>query len=682
MDDLELPPIPEVIEEKRRGGLFGRLFKRRAKKDNQYSKEEERILPSNPEIPPEKYFVMVSGDKIKNLDELKAFLEFMDDETFNYHVNSQKNDFAKWVDNVLNRKDLADKLRGAKTREEMLNVLEEFTGGKENNEGMASGAVKKETTVPLFEPLSSEDTGKNRPSESKKLEGLNKPSGQNLEKEEAVDLNKIMKPTEVKKQQELEQNPQSLLPPEISPSNMLLENPKVKKESKEVKGKEVINEINNNQPLRLIKPHQLIKKKRPELNNREAIRKLRSYEKQIKVKEKTYSNLLNQKDSIIEQHKNKINSLESEKKKLEQELEETKKKLTSLISSFEREKNGFLAKQKLVDKDLNEIEEKKELLKRKEELILKRVQELNNAKETLDNKEVELASRLKVLDQEREMLSKKEDEVMEKLNELDKRGKELNERNKELDKKLEAIDKGLSKLEIKKQSLSAEAEKLKGLRDELYEKKRMLNKREKDVNRAFEKIEKAKNLMRALPKLEKKYLKLSKKVPKLEKEYGELTDKKKNYESNLKNREKVIEQKEQEIKARETALDDKKEKLLRIQYRLIEEKKKLEDDRLKVYLQAHNLGSSESSQALNTPALNREKEYSELLRPLPEVSVEKTNSLITETKEAIESKDFARANELIKKLEMLYSKVSEPQQKKDFYYKILDLKTDLRLAML
>ncbi len=40
-------------------------------------------------------------------------------ETFHYHVNPYKNDFANWVNDVIGDKILADELRKVKTRKSM-----------------------------------------------------------------------------------------------------------------------------------------------------------------------------------------------------------------------------------------------------------------------------------------------------------------------------------------------------------------------------------------------------------------------------------------------------------------------------------------------------------------------------------------------------------------------------------
>lgn len=56
------------------------------------------------------------GPVLGNLRDLEKALETMSEEQFRYHANKGKNDFAKWVKDVLRDDDLAKKLQDAKTR--------------------------------------------------------------------------------------------------------------------------------------------------------------------------------------------------------------------------------------------------------------------------------------------------------------------------------------------------------------------------------------------------------------------------------------------------------------------------------------------------------------------------------------------------------------------------------------
>ena len=62
-------------------------------------------------IPTEKEFRLNNGTKIKGLRELASILPKLDEETFAYHVNDEKNDFEKWIKDVFKNTTLADKIK-------------------------------------------------------------------------------------------------------------------------------------------------------------------------------------------------------------------------------------------------------------------------------------------------------------------------------------------------------------------------------------------------------------------------------------------------------------------------------------------------------------------------------------------------------------------------------------------
>lgn len=63
-------------------------------------------------------FGLCDGTRLNNLHDLARTLEFMDDHTYNYHVNDSKNDFSNWVKEVLGISDLAENLDKAKNKYE------------------------------------------------------------------------------------------------------------------------------------------------------------------------------------------------------------------------------------------------------------------------------------------------------------------------------------------------------------------------------------------------------------------------------------------------------------------------------------------------------------------------------------------------------------------------------------
>jgi hypothetical protein len=67
------------------------------------------------EMSQDKYFYLVNGEVLKNLEELVGALEKMTKEIFNYHVTKEKNDFANWIEDVFGNKKLGMDIRKAKT---------------------------------------------------------------------------------------------------------------------------------------------------------------------------------------------------------------------------------------------------------------------------------------------------------------------------------------------------------------------------------------------------------------------------------------------------------------------------------------------------------------------------------------------------------------------------------------
>jgi hypothetical protein len=83
-----------------------------------------------------------NGIMISSIKELQEVLELLDEEIFKIHVNENKNDIADWVESKVENKEMANKLRNMKTKEEMLNLLKTFKGEKEK-EGKAEEKGKK-----------------------------------------------------------------------------------------------------------------------------------------------------------------------------------------------------------------------------------------------------------------------------------------------------------------------------------------------------------------------------------------------------------------------------------------------------------------------------------------------------------------------------------------------------------
>lgn len=64
------------------------------------------------------------GQILQNLSDLSLAIGSMDDEIFLHHVSSEKNDFADWVEHVLQDSLCAEALRKAKKKEQAEKVVQ------------------------------------------------------------------------------------------------------------------------------------------------------------------------------------------------------------------------------------------------------------------------------------------------------------------------------------------------------------------------------------------------------------------------------------------------------------------------------------------------------------------------------------------------------------------------------
>lgn len=91
--------------------------------------EEKKITPEKIhstliEIDPSKYFYLQNGDVLRDLKDLKYSFDNISEETFRFHVNEAKNDFANWVLYVFEEKELAEKLANCMTKQQFKSVLD------------------------------------------------------------------------------------------------------------------------------------------------------------------------------------------------------------------------------------------------------------------------------------------------------------------------------------------------------------------------------------------------------------------------------------------------------------------------------------------------------------------------------------------------------------------------------
>ena len=74
----------------------------------------------------EQAFGLESGEKLFCLDDLSEAINLIEPETFAFHVNEGKNDFAAWVEGVFGEVELAAQLREHPTPLRMMVSIEKF----------------------------------------------------------------------------------------------------------------------------------------------------------------------------------------------------------------------------------------------------------------------------------------------------------------------------------------------------------------------------------------------------------------------------------------------------------------------------------------------------------------------------------------------------------------------------
>ena len=72
----------------------------------------------------EKCFYFCNGQVVSRLNDLPGVLRNIDDGTYGYHVNNNKNDISAWVSDVFLKGELSQKILRAKSRTGMADVIE------------------------------------------------------------------------------------------------------------------------------------------------------------------------------------------------------------------------------------------------------------------------------------------------------------------------------------------------------------------------------------------------------------------------------------------------------------------------------------------------------------------------------------------------------------------------------
>ena len=77
------------------------------------------------DVPNDKFFWVCDGQIIRNLNGLVTSLGKMNNGTFTYHVNKEKNDFSTWVKEVIGDNTLARELKKRKSKASTIKTIKE-----------------------------------------------------------------------------------------------------------------------------------------------------------------------------------------------------------------------------------------------------------------------------------------------------------------------------------------------------------------------------------------------------------------------------------------------------------------------------------------------------------------------------------------------------------------------------
>ena len=121
-----MPRRKVVSREKRKRGRPPKNKKLSESKKEVVPEVQTELITENTikrDAPETSYFVLCNGKPVKNIKELADVMEELEDQIFNYHVTTEKNDFATWIKDIFKDVELAEKLAGVKDKKHMQLVL-------------------------------------------------------------------------------------------------------------------------------------------------------------------------------------------------------------------------------------------------------------------------------------------------------------------------------------------------------------------------------------------------------------------------------------------------------------------------------------------------------------------------------------------------------------------------------
>jgi len=108
-------------------------------------------------IKSENFFFLNNGTRLRSMEDLRSALRKMNDSTFGYHVNEERNDFYNWIKDVFSEFKLANKIKNVKNKKQMHSIINKFLlDGKraEKNQNM----IKIVNARPISSESAQKDT--------------------------------------------------------------------------------------------------------------------------------------------------------------------------------------------------------------------------------------------------------------------------------------------------------------------------------------------------------------------------------------------------------------------------------------------------------------------------------------------------------------------------------------------
>ncbi len=459
-------PAAEPDEPVRLDDVAGAHFKELEEEHRQLDEELNSIVegsdalpenghPLDKKAPAGSEFVLKSGQKLKSLRDLMQAMEVIDEETFKHHVDGNKNDFAAWLKHVMEEEQLADEIRNATARQELMRILEE------HEERIQEEFLEEEH----------------------KLDELLQQRGEKLEKASAMD-------------QELES-----LKHELDDKSAQLA------DKRKLITAEVERRLAEEVEKRLAEERAKLEEIREE-----AEAKRQEYEKRLEVMGQAYEQKYEKRELKTTELEEKVMSKKESLQKLEQTLKEEKAKLEAAKKETETmlEKAKPLEEQMArIDEDRAKLQEEQEAFKAekrsmngKQAGLVKREKSIDALKERLEKEEAafkEQKEKLETALQEREAaLKKAEADLKQERAAFDKESKELRAAfEKEMKEGRAALDRETKDFRAEQQKTLA---KVKAERKKVEER---IKKAEDAETRAEEKLQERRKIAQYVQEAEK-----------------------------------------------------------------------------------------------------------------------------------------------------------------------------------